>query len=255
MAAQATVALTVLGSGTAVPSLERCSSGYLLRTPGFAALVDCGNGVLRQLLRTRQPYAELDAVFITHTHADHVADLVPLLHALNLLDPPRTLPLHLFGPPGIVDFVERCVLPVSSSPTSYDVRIAEVEASSHFCDATVITSPTVHTRSTASVAYRFEVCGHVIVLSGDADTDPSLARLAYGADLLILDCSFPNALKTAGHLCAGECGRLAHMAQVHTVVLSHLYPTSVPDAVRVEECREHFAGEIILAEDLLELSL
>jgi len=255
MASHPAVSLTVLGSGTAVPSLIRCSAGYLLRTPGFAALVDCGNGVLRQLLRTEQPYAELDAVFVTHTHADHVAALVPLLHALNLLPPPRVQPLHLFGPPGFVGFVEDRVLPVSSSPISYEVRAVEAGQSTHFRDATVTTAPTVHTQSTASVAYRFEINGRSIVLSGDADADSDLVRLALDANLLILDCSFPNALKTPGHLCAGECGRLAHEARVRTVVLSHLYPTSLPDSVRVEECREHFAGEIILAEDLLRLRL
>jgi ribonuclease BN (tRNA processing enzyme) len=74
--------LTVLGSGTCVPSLKRNAPGYLLEADGLQALVDCGSGILLQLEKAGRSYRDIDAVFITHRHPDHFADLIPLVQAL-----------------------------------------------------------------------------------------------------------------------------------------------------------------------------
>ena len=67
--------LIVLGSGTCVPSLKRNAPGYYIEAEDYRILVDCGSGTLLQLERAGRNYKDLDAVFITHRHPDHFADL------------------------------------------------------------------------------------------------------------------------------------------------------------------------------------
>ena len=71
--------LTILGTGTIIPSLKRNASGYFLNIGGDNVLVDCGSGVLRQLIKAKINYNDLDYIFITHRHTDHIADLVSIL--------------------------------------------------------------------------------------------------------------------------------------------------------------------------------
>ena len=106
-----------------------------------------------------------------------------------------------------------------------------------------------------SIAYRFEAEGRRLVFSGDCDVDPGIVELAQDADLLILDCSTLDAGKVAGHLSAGECGRVAAAAGVAKVVLTHFYPISGPDEQRAQECRRWYDGTILLAEDLMQLEV
>ena len=247
--------VTVLGSGTGVPSLDRCAAGYLVETVGQTALLDCGPGVVRQVLSAGRDVTDIEAVFVTHTHPDHVADLVPLFHALNLLDQPRDEPLRLYGPSGIAEFVEQRVIPVSYPPQAFELSMEEVSDQFHWGEVLVTVEETVHTERLPSLAFRFEAGGRSVVFSGDGEDSPGLRSLAAAADLLVLDCSFPNRRKVPGHMSAGECGRLAHAAGAQRVLLSHLYPTAPADGDRVTECRAHFSGEVLLAEDLMVLEV
>ena len=71
--------VTILGSGTAVPSLERNSSGVLVQEEGINTLVDFGYGTLKQLLHLGITYHEIDRIFFTHNHPDHMCDLIPFM--------------------------------------------------------------------------------------------------------------------------------------------------------------------------------
>jgi ribonuclease BN (tRNA processing enzyme) len=86
--------VTILGSGTGIPSTERCSAGYLLHTAKQHYLIDCGTGILRQLEHDGIGFNGLDAIFITHTHSDHIGDLTALVHALKLPSLQREKPFH-----------------------------------------------------------------------------------------------------------------------------------------------------------------
>jgi ribonuclease BN (tRNA processing enzyme) len=115
----------------------------------------------------------------------------------------------------------------------------------------VSTSPTRHSERINSVAYRFDQDDTSLVLSGDCDYDEGIIGLANNADTLVVDCSFPDALKIDGHLSAGECGRIASQAQVRKLVLSHLYPVPAGHETRVAEARAACCADVLLAEDLM----
>lgn len=242
----------VLGSGTGVPSLHRHAAGYLLEGEGTRWLIDCGSGTLLQLERLQRGFHTLDGAFITHTHADHIGDLAPLVHAFRLPGMERSKPFHLFGPPGFVDFFDRIIAPVAAVPDRFPFYVAEISAATEQAGLTVLSHPTVHSSRMASVAYRFAQGGKSVVFTGDCDYEAGLVEFARGADLLVIDCSTLDADKVKGHLSAGLVGLVAAKAGVGRLMPTHFYPMAGTDSHREAECRIHFSGPIQMAEDLLE---
>jgi ribonuclease BN (tRNA processing enzyme) len=240
--------LIVLGSGTCVPSLQRHAPGYLLLEGSQQLLIDCGSGTLFQLERAGRSYRSIDAVCITHTHPDHVADLVPLLQALRVTPGfVRSQELLILGPPSVRTLLERAY-PWLLGAEAFVTRCIEMPGRHQFATLRVNSCATQHTDD--SVAYRFEAGGRSLVITGDADYDSALVEFARGADLLVADCSFPDRLKIRGHMSASECGRLAEQAGVGRLLLSHLYPVEAGDAARLHESRAVYRGPVELAEDL-----
>jgi len=246
--------LIVLGSGTCVPSLKRSAPGYLLEVSNRQFLVDCGNSILLQLERSGKGYKDIDAILITHTHPDHFSDLMAILHALMVTPGfSRERSLSLIGPPGFKRLYECCFAVILPKPKTFHIEVMEAEQKMDLGYLHVLTTKTVHSEN--SIAYRFEGEGKSVVFTGDCDYDESLIALSTNADILVIDCSYPNALKVSGHLSAKECGIVARKANVRKVLLSHIYPTHVPEDERVKECSAEYKGEVLLAEDLMEISI
>lgn len=244
----------MLGSGTCVPSVERNAPGYYLEIAGKQILVDCGSGTVRQLERAGKSFKDIGCVFISHTHPDHVSDLLPFLHAL--LSTPgynRTKNLLIVGPEGMKYYYDHCISPLIREPENFQIEIREIEETIDLGDFQVDRVKTIH--SFNSIAYRFVSAGKSIVLTGDCDVDDGIVTLSRGADLLVIDCSFPDAMKVPGHLTPGECGMIAQKANVKKVILSHIYPTEYPDDLRLKECRAVYGGEVELASDLMEVDV
>src|ERR1043166_7344733 len=98
--------LTVLGKSPSWQDADGACSGYLIEEDGFRLLLDCGNGVFSKLRRFVD-YVDVDAVVISHLHADHFLDLVPFSYALTYA--PRQQPVPVGGFPGTDRSEERRV--------------------------------------------------------------------------------------------------------------------------------------------------
>ncbi len=246
--------LTVLGSGTCVPSLKRNAPGYFLEAEGWEVLVDCGPGTLLQLERAGKSYKDIDAVFITHRHPDHFNDLMPLVQAL-IATPKfkREKELYIVAPGGFSEYYDNAITTILGTHLNFPLELIEVNDRLVLGPLTVFADKTVH--SIDSTAYRFGSKGRSIVFTGDADFESELVKFVIGADLLVADCSFPESMKMQGHMSAKECGILAQKAGVKKLLLSHIYPSGTPDADRVTESKEAFEGEVVLAEDLMEIEV
>lgn len=246
--------LVVLGSGTCVPSLKRNAPGYYLKVFNKEILIDCGSGTLLQLEKAGKSYKSIDAVFITHTHPDHISDLIPLIQAL-IATPgfKREKDILIVGPNGLKGFYERYIASYVRRPKTFQCDVVEIKDKLDLDHLFIFSVKTIH--SEESIAYRFEAEGKSIVITGDCDFDQNLIKFSQNADLLVIECSFPDSLKVKGHLTSRECGLIARSAQVKTLLLSHIYPTMYPDNVRLMECKRVFTGDVRLAEDLLEIDI
>jgi ribonuclease BN (tRNA processing enzyme) len=105
-----------------------------------------------------------------------------------------------------------------------------------------------------SVGFRVNTNGRSLAYSGDTDYCANLVRLGRDADLLILECSFPDEKKTKGHLTPSLAGRVAREASCHKLLLTHFYPVFQGHDIR-KECQKEFSGEILLAEDGMKITV
>jgi ribonuclease BN (tRNA processing enzyme) len=242
--------LIVLGSGTCVPSLERASPAYYLEAEEHQFLIDCGNATLLQLEKANKSYKDIDAVFISHTHPDHVSGISPLIHAL-MATPffTREKDLFLVGPEGFKKYYSKSVGCSIGKPKSFSIHVIEIKDKMDHPPLHIFSRKTVHSKD--SIAFRFEYGNKSLVITGDADLDKGIIELSKNADLLIADCSFPASMKTKGHMIPKECGVVAREAGVKKLLLSHIYTVPFPVEQMVEECRQAFNGDIYLAQDLM----
>ena len=248
--------LIILGSGTGVPSLRRGSPGILLISDGAKILIDSGSGALRRMLEAEITYQEIDLLLYTHTHPDHIADLVPILFACKYAEQPRQRDLLCMGGLGFAGYFEelRALYGSWIKPQSYHLTIKELSQQPFsFHDVRISLKAMAHLPG--SVGYRIELKdGKSIVISGDTDYCQNIVDLGFEADLLILECSFPDGKKVEGHLTPSLAGRIGMEARCKRLLLTHLYPPC--DQVDIlEQSRRVYKGEIIIAEDLMRIKI
>ncbi len=248
--------ITILGSGTAVPSLKRNSAGVLIQSDGFNYLIDLGYGNLRQLLNLGLTYHDIDRIFFTHNHPDHMCDLIIFLFSSRYHLDPRTKDLTIIGGPGFSEFFHKVANAFGHwlTPTSYKIDILEMDEEVKELDKIKIqTQKTKHIEM--SRGYRFiDSEGKSVAISGDTDYSENMIDLGKNASLLILECSFPDDMKSGGHLTPTLAGKMARESGCEKLCLTHFYPPCELESVR-EVCEREFSGELFLAEDLMEFHL
>lgn len=236
--------LKVLGGTGAWPDAGQACSGYLVEHAGFRLLLDPGYATAPQLLRWVRP-EQVDAVYVTHGHPDHCADLNPLLRARALRDdPPPALPLY--APHGALDVVLALDRPgmLDAAYHRHDFEPGDSLTIGPF-EARTWLLP--HSKPNAGV--RLEADGVVLAFTGDTGPSPHLKELAQDADVLIADSSYVDEVpedERGTLFTAREAGRLATEAGVRRLVLAHVMPeTDVMAALQAASAG--FAGPIEVA--------
>lgn len=244
--------LTTIGTGTAAPHPTRVASAHFVEAGDVRLLLDCGSGSVHRMAAVGVQWQSITHVALTHFHADHVADLVMLVMAFRWGQlPPRDTPLTLYGPAGTGALLERLAAlygPWMLAPGfPFTIRdIAPDELVQLPSGVRLSAHPVPHTAE--SVAYSVEHGERRLVYTGDTGYDEGLASWAAGADVLLSECSLPDALAVKGHLTPREVGALAAIAKPTRLVLTHFYaPVEAVDIA--SEVAEHFAGPVVLATD------
>ncbi|MFA6099003.1 MAG: MBL fold metallo-hydrolase [Patescibacteria group bacterium] len=252
--------LTILGSGTTVPSIKRSAPAYLLEVAGKQILLDSGEGTKRRLMEAGKDPRYIDYFYYTHTHIDHVAELPALLWGFNWHDQPRTKVLEIFGPKGFKRFFKKMLAafwPQFEEKAKYKVSITELRNKQleigEFTLKTRSLDKPGNTLVKNSIGYRIEHGGKSFVYTGDVGYNKDVIKLAKKADLLLIESAKPTQ-EMDGHLTPQEAGKLASEAKVKKVVLTHFYPV-VERIDIMAEARKTFNGEIVLAEDLMEIEI
>ena len=120
--------LTILGSGTCVPSLERGGPANLLKIGGKNIVIDLGPGTLNKLFKAGISYKDIDIVLLTHFHSDHVSELNSFIQALNWTPKyTRKKDLVIIGPVGLKKLIKQGVFNIHSLPNTYKIKIKEIK--------------------------------------------------------------------------------------------------------------------------------
>jgi ribonuclease BN (tRNA processing enzyme) len=248
--------LTILGAGTGVPLKNRHAPGLVVEGGKTLLLIDSGSGAAYQIARAGFKYYQFDHLLYSHyAHPDHINDLAELIFANAYFDPPRNRSLHIYGPQGIESFIEKLfnLYPVLGK-AEFPIKTYELNQGKLIIeDITIETKPLDHQKH-ASIGYRIEYQGKSIIYSGDTDYCSALIELSQNGDVLVVECSFPDGYKVKGHLTPSEIGEIATRAGAKKVILTHLYPICDQFDV-VSQVQEKFSGEVILAEDLMGMTV
>lgn len=250
--------VTILGSGTCVPSLTRSACAVLIRTAGACIVLDAGPGTMGRLLAAGVLVQTVTHLFISHFHPDHTGELAAFLFANKYPDPGRRkTALTLGSGPGFLEFYKKWK-DIYGAWIDVDGRLNLLEFDREpgkrhdFGAFTLSTAPAAH--NPESLAYRVTgPDGTAVVYSGDTDYAEPIINLAENADLFICECALPDDLKVPGHLTPSLAGKMARAAGVKKLVLTHFYPEC--DNVDITaQCRTTYGGPLVLARDLLTIS-
>jgi ribonuclease BN (tRNA processing enzyme) len=241
--------LTVLGTAAPYPRPDQPCSGYLLRAGDIEVMVDAGPGTLAALQRHTGP-ERLTAVWVSHLHADHAADLVSLLYALAYGGLHRPGPLPVYAPAGWADRLAGYfrkesaafltgVFAVHELYDGHRVELAGLE----------LTSRAVR-HDIEGYALRAVHQGRGLVYSGDSGPCAELDELAAGADLLLCEAdadSWPAGVPQV-HMTPEDTGALARRAAVGRLVVTHAGP-SLTLAAATTRAAAVFAGPTVAARE------
>jgi ribonuclease BN (tRNA processing enzyme) len=239
--------LTPLGTSTPYPRPDNACSGYLLQHDDTNVWVDAGTGTLAELQR-HVTLGALDAIWISHAHADHTADLLTAYYALRFAERTPTLPLPLFGPPGLRERLAGFLGPqaVKGLPKAF-----EFHEHHNWQDRTVGSldlswGPVDH--GMPAYALRASSGGATIAYSGDTAYCESLVELAQGADLLLCEVGYASnpELGETVHCTPEDAGRAAREAGVARLALTHIDGTLTPGEA-VTRASAVYEGEVLIA--------
>ncbi|MFD0688372.1 MBL fold metallo-hydrolase [Actinomadura fibrosa] len=239
--------VTVIGCSGSFPGPDSPASSYLIEADGYAMVLDLGNGALGSLQRFRSLY-EIDAVCISHLHADHCLDLCGYWVARTYCPdgPPPRIPVH--GPEGTALRMARAydLDPDPGMTGTFDFRTLR-RGPYDIGPFRVTTALMPH--PVEAYAFRIEHGGRTLAYSGDTGASETLVELARGADLFLCEASFLDGpgLPSELHLTAREAGEHAAAADVGKLVLTHLVPWNDADVSLTEAKASGYTGDIELA--------
>jgi ribonuclease BN (tRNA processing enzyme) len=254
--------LTVLGKSPAWQDVGGACSGYLVEEDGSAVVVDCGNGVFGKL-RERIDYIDIDAVVISHLHADHFLDLVPFAYALTYAPRQQPVPVDrwpgtdnparpdLHVPPGGRDAFRRVVGawgPEELIENAFGLREYDPTEELSIGPLRVSFQRVPHFTETFAMSISASSNSKRIVYGADSSPTDALDQFAQGADLMLVEATLPRPERTGmrGHLTPAEAGAEARAAGAKRLVLVHISDELDWEWARAE-AEETFEGPVEVA--------
>ncbi|WP_299780704.1 DUF1566 domain-containing protein [uncultured Formosa sp.] len=270
---------TIIGSGSPKFNTERSGPSVLISYKNTNILVDMGNGTQANLNANQTKIKDLDALLFTHHHLDHNEEFTPIF--IQSLLGGNTISIS--GPAPTTTMVDNILTTykddinyrLSKSGRDLNSAIKHVstknlkgDESFFIGDIKITCTPVNHTITT--LAYRFDVNGESIVISGDLTYSESLPVLAKNVDYLIMDSGGSiqlgakarpnrnqNNRKTTqhAHVNLAESSQMAQEAHAKILVLTHFNYTDIDEAATKTEIRKNYNGTILFGFDLMKIPL
>lgn len=238
----------ILGSGGSAVSPRRACPCILADD---TTMFDLGPGALRNLRIGHLQTDKLNRIFISHTHADHISDLVPFLWAIQIDG--RQEPLDVYGPPGFKETFRKLLQCTSTPDDFFKFPLAVSELNFGESKDNVRTCRTSHTIPT--LAFRLESKGRSFCYTADTTYCPAVVELAQNADLLLHEATFLedqlSIAEVTYHSTARMAGQAAREAHARRLALFHIPPPNEP---REEEfhtaARDEYGNEVTVTKDM-----
>jgi ribonuclease Z len=273
-ASQTKVELILLGTGYPRPDPETAGPAAAVVVNGRVFVVDAGRNVTNRLWATDYPLKDIQAVFLTHLHSDHISGLPDLFTTSWIFS--RYTPLELYGPAGTENVADAMLkmfevdIPIRRDLTElhaaegatinpheiYEDGIVYEDADVRVTAFRVNHEPVKH-----ALGYKFETEQETIVISGDTRPSENLIKHARGADILVHEAYLPEHFDRVDskevaenlkryHTSATEAGEVAAAAGVNVLVLTHLIPAGAEETF-IARASKHFTGKIVVGRDLM----
>jgi ribonuclease BN (tRNA processing enzyme) len=230
--------LTVLGKSPSWQDAGGACSGYLLEHDGSSALVDCGNGVFSKLRRYRD-YTKVDAVVLSHMHADHFLDLVPFAYALTYAPRQQPVPIQrwpgvenparpkLYTPRGASETFRRVVGAWGNEDlieNAFDIAEYGRDAEVAVGDMCFRFQPVPHFTETFAMCIEAGKGTGKLTFGADSRPTEDLVQFARGSEVMLIEATLPRPERSGqrGHLTPREAGEHGRAAEVKRLVLTHI---------------------------------
>ena len=273
--------LTLLGTGCPSVDYKRCGSANIVSTRYVKILVDCGSGVTQRLNQANISSANIDALFLTHLHSDHVVDLYQLI--ISSWHSYRTKPWKIYGPKGTKKFVKKIMdafqderkLRISyesrSSIKAFDIQVNEFNSNgSHsFKDLKVKYFEVDHKPVKYAYGFSFFNNSKKLTISGDTRPCENLMKYAYKSDVLLHEVFVEGEIKEINkmrtkktlhnvkkyHTSSSQVGKVAYITQTKKLILTHFVPTrfNIPRLKKI--VRKDFGKDPVIGKDLLKINI
>jgi ribonuclease BN (tRNA processing enzyme) len=256
--------LTVLGKSPSWQDAGGACSGYLVDDQDTSMLVDCGNGVFSKLRQFRD-YVDVDAVLISHLHADHFLDLVPYAYALTYAPRQQPVPVAgwpgtdnparplLYAPPGARKAFRRVAGtwgPEELIENAFELEEYDPQAVLEAGGVSIRFQEVPHFTKTFAMCIQSQNGSGRLVYGADCSPTDDLAGFAKGCDLLVIESTLPRPERTGtrGHLTPREAGEHGRAAGAKRLVLTHISDELDAEWAR-QEAAEAFGGPVDVARE------
>ena len=270
-----TIKVTLLGTGSPLPAIERFGPSILVEAGDQKFLFDAGRGALQRLTQAKVKYREIQGLFFTHLHSDHVVGF-PDLWLTGWLTGQRVTPLLVWGPTGTKKMtanlekafeydIKARISDNTGASNGIAIKAGDIKEGVIFEENGVkITAFDVdHGRVKPALGYRIDYAGRSVVLSGDTRRSENLIRHSRGVDLLIHEVVSPEVLARMNfpaelsktiidyHTTPEQAGEIFSVVKPRMAIFSHIIQPIATEKDILPLVRKNYTGAVELGEDLM----